>query len=361
MHHNQNIYQAIGLMSGTSMDGLDVVAVRFDKSDHQWQFQILASEVMAYDDFWDTTLRNLHKATLVEYAEINALYGQFLGDKVNEFIFKHQLKGKFDVIGSHGHTILHQPQKSFTVQVGSGAHLAERTKIPVVSDLRSSDVAAGGQGAPIVPIGEKYLFPECNAFLNIGGIANIALHESEKVIAYDVCPGNTPLNLLAVTVGQSYDANGNLARNGQLNLELFNQLNALPYYQKATPKSLHTDTILKDWMSVIDAASCTLEDKLHTVGEHIAFQIGNAMQSVNISNFKQLMITGGGAKNSFLVERIQALIPQKVVVPNNTIIDFKEALVMAFFAVLRLRGEANCLSSVTGANRNVCGGAIYGF
>jgi anhydro-N-acetylmuramic acid kinase len=361
MHHNQNIYHAIGLMSGTSMDGLDVVAVRFEKSDNQWQFQILASEVMAYDDFWDTTLRNLHKATLIEYAEINALYGQFLGDNVNAFILKHQLTGKFDVIGSHGHTILHQPQKSFTVQVGSGAHLAERTKIPVVSDLRSSDVAAGGQGAPIVPIGEKYLFPKCNAFLNIGGIANIALHNGDKVIAYDVCPGNTPLNLLAATVGKSFDANGQLARNGQLYPPLLQALNALQYYQYPIPKSLHTDTILKDWMLIIDSASCTLEDKLHTVGEHIAVQIGNAMQSLNISDFKQLMITGGGAKNSFLIERIQTYIPLKVVVPNATIIDFKEALVMAFFAVLRLRGEANCLSSVTGANRNVCGGAIYGF
>jgi anhydro-N-acetylmuramic acid kinase len=356
MQSTQNTYRAIGLMSGTSLDGLDIIAVRFTKLDEKWQFEIEATDCIPYTAFWTTTLKNLHQASLETYAEINALYGQYLGKKVNEFIEKHHLAGSFDVIGSHGHTIMHQPQKSFTVQVGSGAHIAEATRIPVVSDLRISDVAAGGQGAPIVPIGEKCLFPDFNAFLNIGGIANIALHHADKVVAFDVCPGNTPLNLLMATIGLNLDADGKLARSGKLHLDLFNQLNALSYYKKTTPKSLHTDTIFQEWMPLIEASDGSLADKLHTVVEHIAQQIAMAVQK---SQNTTLMLTGGGAKNSYLVERIQANISLKVIVPDAILIDYKEALVMAFFAVLRLRGEPNCLQSVTGANRNVCGGALY--
>ncbi len=357
---NNNKYLAIGLMSGTSLDGLDVVVVQFQKKESLWDFEVIASDCIVYSPTSKDKLKKAHTWNGPELSQLHADYGKWIGKVVVEFIANNGIQQAVDVIGSHGHTILHNPEQGYTLQIGSGADIAAITNIPVVSDLRSNDIAAGGQGAPIVPIGEKLLFADHNAFLNIGGITNIAFHNGDEVRAYDICPGNTPLNLMIQDLGFEYDKGGLFASKGKIDKTLLTELNDFSFYNKTPPRSLHTDIIVNEFMPIINRSKSIVADKLATVIEHIAIQVGESLkQFVPEFSVDKLMITGGGAFNSFLLERIRANTAIEIVVPNDEVVKYKEAIVMALFSVLRLRKEVNCLSSVTGANKNVVGGALY--
>ncbi|MCB0501604.1 MAG: anhydro-N-acetylmuramic acid kinase [Bacteroidetes bacterium] len=357
---NSHQYTAIGLMSGTSLDGLDIIAVHFQKSESGWTFDIIASDSVPYSPSSREKLVHAPTMSAADLMQLHIDYGQWIGKIVVDFINNNGIADTIDVIGSHGHTVLHQPQKGYTLQIGSGADIATLTGIPTVCDLRANDVAAGGQGAPIVPIGERYLFQDYNAFLNIGGIANIAFHNGNEVTAYDVCPGNTPLNELIGTLGFEFDKGGLFAGKGLINESLLSVLEQFSFYQKEGPRSLHTDLILEEFMPMVASADGIVADKLATVVEHIALQISKAIQQHKEQyNVQKLMVTGGGAFNIFLIERIKAHTDVTVVVPDETIVKFKEALIMAFFAIKRIRGEVNCLQAVTGAQKDTVGGAIY--
>lgn len=357
---NSNHYLAIGLMSGTSLDGLDIVAAQFNSNDSNWTYDILASDCIPYSPTSKEKLMRANTMNAPELMQLHTDYGQWIGKVVVDFLANNGITQKVDVIGSHGHTVLHQPQNGFTLQIGSGADIAVKTGIPTVCDLRANDVAAGGQGAPIVPIGEKYLFKGHNAFLNIGGIANISFHKDDNVTAYDICPGNTPLNQLISSLGFEYDKEGLFASKGLINEELLKALDNFSFYKKEIPRSLHTDLITNEFMPMVNQAEGIVADKLATVTEHIAIQISKSIQQFKESHrVNQLMISGGGAFNTFLIERIKANTEVEIFIPDESIVKYKEALVMAFFAVLRIRNEVNCLSSVTGAEKDVIGGAIY--
>lgn len=414
------IYKAIGLMSGSSLDGLDIAYVHLQRSAGslqgnpvKWEFNFVQTACYPYTADWRQRLANALSLSALDYQLLHTEYGHYLGQQVNQFIEDHQLQYQVQLIASHGHTTFHLPGRKMTAQLGDGAALAAITSINVVSDLRAMDLALGGQGAPIVPIGEKLLLPGYDYFLNLGGIANISCHPAPGAppmpgaatapgthpppdahpapgfIAFDVCPANRVLNGLAATLDKPYDEGGALAASGKTDPGLLQSLNNLPYYGLPYPKSLAndfgTETVLPLVRKAQDAGLSTA-DALRTYVEHIAVQVSRAVEGLmsqasakstspqssegstsappatgprEDAGRARMLVTGGGAHNTFLVERLQHLLNLDVVVPDARLADYKEALIMALIGVLRWREENNVLASVTGAVRDSIGGAVW--
>ncbi len=349
-------FKVLGLMSGSSIDGIDMAYCNFTLDKNEWNYEIDASECIAYDKKWDKILRNVRVLSAEEFVAIDVELGKYFGSQINSFLIRKRLPLP-DLVAIHGHTAFHNPNKGYTSQIGAGAAVSATCGTPVVSDLRLLDMSLGGQGAPIVPIGEKYLFKHYSAFLNIGGIANISIHKKQGVHAFDVCPANTLLNYLSRKKGRSFDKNGEMSRKGFLNKTLLKRLNTIPYYKIAIPKSLSTEYIYENFIPEIDDYLHNIEDCLKTVTYHIAEKVAQTLESQNI---EKLLVSGGGALNGFLVETIQKfLLTVNVDVADNELIDFKEALVIAFFGLLRFLEKENVLKSVTGASSNSIGGALY--
>jgi anhydro-N-acetylmuramic acid kinase len=359
------VYRAIGLMSGSSLDGLDIAFVELQEQAGKWGYEILQADCYPYSVEWVNKLKEAINLSAKEYQLLHAEYGHYTGQQINKFIDEHQLHYKVAVIASHGHTTFHIPEKKMTAQLGDGAAIAAETRLPVVTDLRALDVAFGGQGAPIVPIGEKLLLGEYNFFLNLGGIANISFND-DHYTAYDVCPANRVLNMLVNESGAAYDDGGQIAVSGTINEALLEKLNALDYYKQPYPKSLANDFGTDIVYPIIKQSGIEIKDAVRTYTEHIVLQISNAISIlINLrpqtSNLK-LLATGGGAFNTFLIQRLSDSLKElniEVVVPDKKLVNFKEALIMAFIGVLRWRQEYNVLPSVTGASRASIGGALW--
>jgi len=350
-------YKVIGIMSGTSLDGVDLAYCYFSKDDSGWKFEIRNAETISYSKEWKEKLSTLHTKNAATLAKSHSEYGRFLGELVKKFSNENKLS--VDFVSSHGHTIFHQPQNKFTFQLGDGAAFSVACGFPVVCDFRSKDVAAGGQGAPLVPIGDRLLFSDYEFCLNLGGIANISFEKNNERIAFDISPCNIILNDLALKLGKEFDDEGKTASKGNVNESLLMQLNELNYYKKSFPKSLGREDIDRDFFPIIKASTISVEDKLRTFCEHIAIQIAHSTNHQLLTSNLQLLISGGGTFNTFLVSRIKELCKTQVVIPEKKIINYKEALIFAFLAVLRMRGEVNCLKSVTGALVDTVGGAMY--
>ncbi len=361
------IYRAIGIMSGSSLDGLDIAFAEFTETGGKWGHEILEAECFEYSKEWEDKLRQAVLLPALDYQLLHTEYGHYIGKRINGFIERYGLEHKVNLIASHGHTSFHLPGQQMTAQLGDGAAIAAETGLNVVSDLRSLDVALGGQGAPIVPIGEKLLFAGYDHFLNIGGIANISIHKHGKCIAYDVCAANRVLNMLAGEEGLQYDDGGQLAASGNVNEDLLGKLNSLEYYSKAYPKSLANSFGTDVVYPIIKASGVAVKDGLRTYVEHIALQVGNAVaddepQTTDDRRVRNLLVTGGGAMNNFLIERLKTLLAEKaieVVIPGERTIQYKEAVIMALIGILRWREEENVLPSVTGASRGSVGGALW--
>jgi len=355
-------YRAIGLMSGSSLDGLDIVFAEFEEYGGKWQYNILAADCYTYSEQWMNRLQAAIHLNAYDYMLLHTDFGRYVGEQVNQFIQAHQLEHKVQLIGSHGHTTFHVPHLGMTGQIGDGATIAAVTGINVVSDLRAMDVALGGQGAPIVPMGEKLLLAQYPFLLNLGGIANIS-RQGENYVAFDVCPANRVLNMLVNQLGHVYDDGGKIAASGQVNTALLTKLNALDYYQQPFPKSLANDYGTDIVFPLIQSAGLSIPDALRTYTEHIALQLGYSIADLHAGNQPaQLLATGGGAHNHYLIQRIQAALSPlqiEVVVPDVNLINYKEALVMGLLAVLRWREENTVLHTVTGATRSSIGGAVW--
>jgi anhydro-N-acetylmuramic acid kinase len=276
-----------------------------------------------------------------------------LGKTANEFINTNRLE--VDLVSSHGHTIFHQPQSGFTCQIGDGAAIAAECQKTVVCDFRSLDVALGGQGAPLVPIGDKLLFSNYEYCLNLGGIANISFSKNDNHIAFDICPVNQVLNRLASEFGFEYDNGGQLAQKGKILPQLLKELNNLPYYQQSYPKSLGKEWVDSAIWPIISQYQ-GIENILCTFTEHAGIQIGDAL-----NNPGRALVTGGGTHNDFLIERINHYAKADIIIPDKKIIDFKEALIFAFLGLLRFEKQINTLKTATGAKKNSSGGCIYFF
>ncbi|MDI5950859.1 anhydro-N-acetylmuramic acid kinase [Flavobacterium yafengii] len=348
-------YTIIGVMSGTSLDGVDLAHIVFTVKNNKWSFQILESETVSYSIDWLNKLKIAVDFSEVALEKLNQDYTQLLAVFVSDFIEKYEIKN-LDAVCSHGHTILHQPQNGFTLQIGNLPEIAALTNQTVVCDFRVQDVQLGGQGAPLVPIGDQILFSEYEYCMNLGGFSNVSFEQNNKRIAFDISPVNTVLNFYANQLGLDYDDKGRISRTGICNKDLLNELNALDFYQKKHPKSLGFEFVKETVLPIIEKHSIPVEDKLHTFTEHVALQIALALPNKN----GNLFITGGGAYNDFLIERIQYHLPQiKIIIPSAKILEFKEALIFALLGVLKLRGEINVLSSVTGAKTDHSSGVIY--
>lgn len=359
-------YHVIGLMSGSSLDGLDIAYCRFVKNDAGWLFELLQTEVVEFTPEWVERLKALPQSNARTLWQTHAALGNYFGECAAAFIAKHNLTGKVDLIASHGHTIFHFPPERFTTQIGDGAAIAARAVVPVVCDLRTADIAQGGQGTPIVPIGDKLLFTGHRFCLNIGGIANISCKKDNgDIVAFDICAANQVLNTLAGGLGKVYDAGGTIARSGTLDTTLLGELNRAGFYAQAYPKSLDNSFPRTVVWPVVEQATIPAADKLRTYTELIAVQVSAhikaiaAREGISLSAADKMLVTGGGAFNTYLIERIQALSGITVDVPADELVKFKEALVIALMGVLRIRGEVNVLRSVTGAKKDTTGGAVY--
>ncbi|NGY37311.1 anhydro-N-acetylmuramic acid kinase [Flavobacterium sp. XN-5] len=348
-------YNVIGVMSGTSLDGVDLAHIQFRIKGKKWDFTILESETIPYNLTWVQTLKTAVDFSQIELEKLNQEYTSLLASIISDFITRHKIEN-LDAICSHGHTILHQPHNGFTLQIGNLPEMADLVQQTVVCDFRVQDVQLGGQGAPLVPIGDRILFPEYDYCMNLGGFSNVSFEENGTRIAFDISPVNTVLNFYANQLGFDYDDKGQISASGEINEILFNELNNLDFYQQKYPKSLGFEFVKETVLPIIESFEIDITDKMRTFTEHVALQIAKALPNKN----GRLLITGGGAYNDFLIERIQFhLASIQIIIPGNKILEFKEAVIFALLGVLKLRGEINVLSSVTGAETDHSSGNIY--
>lgn len=357
------VYKVIGLMSGSSLDGLDICYTYLEETRGEWKFDIQQAACIPYSEEWVANLSRADQMDAGDFLKLHTAYGRYTGELVNKFIAEHDLHHKVDFIASHGHTAYHDPANRTSFQLGDGATIAAVTALPVISDLRSLDVALGGQGAPIVPIGDKLLFGDFDYWLNIGGIVNITVRHEGKMMAFDVCTGNQALNALARAEGMEYDENGALAQQGKLLLAVLGQLNDQKYFDRQPPKSLSNDAAQELVFPKLMQSSHLNQDLLRTVVQHIAEQVAKVVrQFPHEKEQAKMLVTGGGAFNNFLIEVLQEqLTPLQVnaIVPYEQVVKFKEALVMALIGTLRWREETNVMSSVTGAEKDSISGALW--
>lgn len=351
--------QAIGLMSGTSLDGLDVCCSSFYQQSGKWSFNIDCAKGYTYpEDMKQILGTGAQKMNALDFITFHSAYGKFLGERVNEFMQEFGVHP--DIIASHGHTIFHEPQKKIMFQIGDGAAIAAETRIPTVSDFRRLDIMLGGQGAPLVPIGDKYLFADYDYCLNIGGFSNISLTQEEQRIAFDISPVNYVINHYCRQIGLEFDRDGEIARRGSICKELFDELNGMEFYRQSGPKSLGREWVETLVYPMLEHYGLSLEDMLRTFYEHAAYQISRVIKAHPHSNNNgKLLITGGGAFNKFLIERIDALCPCDIIIPDRQIIEYKEALIFAFLGALYMADEPGCLASVTGAPMDNIGGMLF--
>ncbi|MEB2783106.1 anhydro-N-acetylmuramic acid kinase [Algoriphagus persicinus] len=352
-------YTMIGLMSGTSGDGLDLAYCSYTLHD-QWSYEILDAVTFPFPKEMGTKLKNCHRLSALELALLDVEFGKWMGEKVREYCSEKQIKPM--AVCSHGHTVFHQPAKGLSLQIGNGWALHQASGQKVINDFRMLDVQLGGQGAPLVPIGDSLLFPSIDFCINLGGIANISMEAGGRRIAFDTCPFNLLLNAQANVLGAEYDENGAWAKEGVLNNELFKVLNELTFYSKSESKSLGREDLENDFIPLLNSSGLPEKDKLRTLVEHYALQIATVIKQHKISDCPTVLLTGGGAYNSFFKERLHFHLNYQWthVFAEPILIEFKEALVFGFLGVLRLRNENNCLASVTAARNDSSGGVIYG-
>jgi anhydro-N-acetylmuramic acid kinase len=350
---NKNIekYRVLGLMSGTSMDGLDMALCSFSYCAGKWEFVIEKAQTIEYNKEIELLLSETWKQSVEHFTQADHQYGKWIAQQCSDF-----LKGSPPplLISSHGHTLLHQPSFGYSLQIGNGNDIAAITGLPVVYDFRSMDVACGGQGAPLVPAGDELLFSEFDACLNLGGFSNISFKKDRLRIAYDICPVNMALNDICGLVNVPFDMDGHIGRKGELIPNLIRDLNNLEFYKSSPPKSLGREWYEKEFKLKLDRSKKP-QDLLRSLYEHISSQIS---ETINRSASRNVLLSGGGAKNKFLIELLEEKCTVPLLIPDKTLIDFKEALIFAFLGLLRYRNETNCLSSVTGARKNSIGGVM---
>lgn len=352
---NKNYWNVIGLMSGTSLDGIDIVYTQIVKNGEDYDFKLVHSETIPYSMNWEQKLRNSFSASKEVIAKLDIDYGSYLAELINQFIKKNRI-AEVDFAASHGHTIFHKPDEGFTLQIGDGQTISSKTGLKVICDFRTQDVALGGQGAPLVPIGDRLLFSEYDYCLNLGGFSNISFEKNNERIAFDICPVNIVLNHYAKKLGFDYDKDGSIASKGRINKALLNKLNAISFYKAPIPKSLGFEFVNNSIFPIIDENQIRIEDILRTFVAHIVTQIAALF---NNNKILKVLVTGGGAFNKFLISELKKNSKNEIVLPSTEIMDYKEALIFALLGVLRSNNQTNCLSSVTGAFKDHSSGKIF--
>jgi anhydro-N-acetylmuramic acid kinase len=345
----------LGLMSGTSLDGVDAALCSYYGSGNKWSYRLHYAETIPYSAAWKNALSGAFGLNGRELTRLDIDFGKYLGQLSNEVLIKSGLN--VGLIASHGHTVFHDPDNHYTLQIGNGSNLAMETGLPVVCNFRVTDVALGGQGAPLVPVGDRYLFHEYQSCLNLGGFANISFDREDERVAFDICPVNIVLNYLAAQTGNEMDLNGNLGRSGRVNNALLKQLNQLEYYGRDLPKSLGREWVENQFLPLMNTTpQIPLADKFRTVYQHIVNQLVLVVKQYKLKN---MLITGGGVHNLFLRELILEDSAVEITIPDQATVDFKEAIIFGFLGLLRIMNRVNCFASVTGAGRDSVCGAVY--
>lgn len=350
-------------MSGSSLDGLDIVYVHIDETRGKWAFEVKAAACHPYNGEWIKHLKDAKRQSVPDFLKLHTAYGHYLAGEVKQFMHDHDLDLKVDFVVSHGHTVFHEPHNKTTFQLGDGASLSASLAMPVISDLRSIDVALGGQGAPIVPVGDRLFFGDHKYLLNLGGIANLSANVDGEYKAFDITACNQLLNYFAAKQGLDYDDEGNLAAAGVVNEKLLEQINQLAYFGKEGPKSLANEFSEQEILPLMEAANIPIKDALATCVYHIAEQIVKSTENIaqNIGP-ATIFTTGGGAFNTYLISVLQSMLQPleiSLVIPDKNLVQYKEAVVMALIGTLRWREEENVFASVTGATRDSVGGALW--
>ncbi|MEX0275240.1 MAG: anhydro-N-acetylmuramic acid kinase [Flavobacteriaceae bacterium] len=350
------VYKVIGLMSGTSLDGLDLAHCHLWEENGHWQFALEQTHSIDYSQQWHQRLQNAIYLKAEDLLQLHHAYGTWLWQCTKRFIKDRGLS--VDFIASHGHTAHHRPELGLTFQLGSGQHIANETGITTICDFRANDVALGGQGAPLVPIGDRLLFSEYDFCLNLGGISNVSFERDGKRLAYDIGMANMPLNHLSQKMGLPYDKDGDMARKGHLDTPLLQSLNALGYYKVLPPKSTGYEWFTQKVVPILNSCKSPLENQMHTLVHHNCEQISRA---IPLQGKVSLLVTCGGTLNSFFMEVLQEKLGDNVqiVTPSQGLINFKEALVFALMGVLRMENKVNVLASVTGAQRDSSSGVVH--
>jgi len=352
-------YKVIGVMSGTSLDGLDIAYCHIYKTLDKWEYSLEQTKSVSYSSEMKEKLKNSIFLSADALLSFNNTYGHWLGEQIKAFIKENDLQ--VDFIASHGHTTHHQPENGLTYQIGSGQHLANKSECKVVCDFRTNDVALGGQGAPLVPIGDQLFFGNYGFCLNLGGISNISFEKNGKRIAYDIGLANMILNHITQKIDLQYDHEGQLASTGKTNPSMLQQLNALEYYRLPFPKSTGYEWFTQKVVPIVEVTEDSVENLLHTSIHHLCEQIAIQVKANTNALKSTLLVTGGGALNDFLIETLKKKlgVTIEVVVPTKKLIENKEALVFALMGVLRIQKEINVLSSVTGALRDSSSGVVF--
>lgn len=349
-------FVVLGLMSGTSLDGVDLALCRFTKAGGIFHYHLLGAETIAYPRYMTEKLDDAINISAAGLQAIDQELGAFYAEQIIGFLDRHH-PGPL-LIASHGHTVRHQPDKGVTMQIGNGTVIAKKTGITVINDFRIQDVSKGGQGAPLVPVGDRDLFGDFRYCLNLGGIANVSFDDQGIRIACDIAPCNMALNTIASWIDMEYDRNGALAAGGEVHEGLLDRLNALAYYRLPAPKSLGKEWFLRTFLPEIRQTEITIEDLLRTVNEHIADQVATFI-NVNDPAGSSVLITGGGVHNQFLASRIKNKCQADLFIPDKKLIDFKEAIVFAYLGLLRHLEKTNVLASVTGADSDTSAGIVH--
>lgn len=348
------IYHLLGVMSGTSCDGIDLAQVSIWNQAGTWKYKLGIVDTIPYSDYWEKKLKQAHQLRSKDIDQLDEAYTLFLAEKIKGFILQNRLTS-LDAVCSHGHTIFHQPDKEITVQIGNLPQLASLLKVKVVCDFRTQDVRLGGQGAPLVPVGDRLLFPKYRACINLGGFANISMEKEGSRIAYDICPVNTVLNFYAQQLGKAYDDQGKLAKSGKVNASLLEQLNALNFYKLDAPKSLGIEWVKAQIFPLLQTKKYDPYIILATFTEHISDQLAQSISGLS----GKVLLTGGGTYNNFLIEGLKCKTDVNLILPDSKLINYKEALIFAFLGVLKIREEVNVLKSVTGAEKDHSSGVVY--
>lgn len=341
---DKNVFTVTGMMSGTSMDGMDLALCRFWQQETGWHYEIVKAQTTAYSPDWQQKLAGAAQLSGIDLLNLHNQYGSYTGEMIRQFLAGE--KEQPFLVASHGHTVFHQPERGITFQLGSGAAIAAACNITTVSDFRTLDVALGGQGAPLVPAGDAMLFGEYDYCLNLGGFANISFSNGKQRLAFDICPVNIVANALAQRKGYAYDRDGLIGSGGRLIPALVYELNHLPFYTRTGPRSLGREWVEEVFMPVLDKFNSPVEDLLRSVYEHIAVKLS---ECINAGTTGRVLVTGGGAFNTFLMDLLRAKSTSAIVIPDENVVSYKEALIFAFLGLLRFRNSINCLAAVTGA------------
>ncbi|MDA0931663.1 MAG: anhydro-N-acetylmuramic acid kinase [Bacteroidetes bacterium] len=344
----------LGLMSGTSLDGLDLCLAEFLFSDQVWKFQIFDFQTIPYTETWKQKLATAHSLEAEDLSHLDRLYGRWLGEQSVAFLSDKPV----DLIASHGHTIFHQPARGFTLQIGHGGVLHTTTGIPVVNDFRSEDVADGGQGAPLVPVGDALLFGAYAACLNLGGFSNISWETQHgQRLAGDLVPINLVFSEILKPLNIDFDSEGQLSLTGNVDSSVLKELNALPMMQRAFPRSFGREDLEAEVFPVLLRHSLSIPDTLATSREWMA---GNISRHLNLNGIKSCLLSGGGSYNTALVQSIQEKTTCTLAIPSAQLVEAKEALIFGFLGLLRALGEVNVWHEVTGSRCSGSRGSLWG-